>query len=136
MVTNTFARYQVWDSCIREVSRFHRCSGPRFSVRHWHEHCDLLRSQQCGSFTDHDTAETPLVVVVNESIARRVFAGEDPIGKRLTVWPDEKVPREIIGVVGDVKSERLDAETGYQIYVPHTQDAGWGTPLARGANQI
>ncbi len=78
------------------------------------------------SFTDHDTEGNPLVVVINESIARRVFPGEDPIGKRITVWPDEKVPREIIAVVGDVKSERLDAETGYQIYVPHAQDAGWG----------
>ena len=78
------------------------------------------------SFTDHDTKDTPLVAVVNDSIARRVFAGEDPIGKQITVWPDEKVPREIIGVVDDVKSERLDAETGYQVYVPHAQDAGWG----------
>ena len=79
------------------------------------------------SFTDHDTAETPPVVVVNESIARRVFAGQDPIGKRITVWRDEKFAREIIGVVGDVKSSRLEDETGYQIYVPHAQDAGWGT---------
>jgi len=78
------------------------------------------------SFTDGDTAETPPVVVVNESIARRIFAGEDPIGKRITVWPDEKFPREIVGVVSDVKISRLDEETGYQIYVPHAQDAGWG----------
>jgi len=79
------------------------------------------------SFTDRDTADTPPVVVVNESIARRVFAGEDPIGKRITVWRDEKFAREIIGVIGDVKSSRLEEETGYQIYVPHAQDAGWGT---------
>lgn len=78
------------------------------------------------SFSDRDTAETPQVIVVNESLARRVFAGEDPIGKRITVWPDETFPREIIGVVGDVKSSKLDAETGYQIYVVHPQDAGWG----------
>lgn len=79
------------------------------------------------SFTDHDTHETSPVVVVNESIARRVFAGQDPIGKRITVWRDEKFAREIIGVVGDVKSSRLEEETGYQIYVPHAQDVGWGT---------
>src|SRR5688572_15066361 len=78
------------------------------------------------SFTDRDTAETPPVVVVNESIARRIFAGEDPIGKRITIWPDEKFTREIVGVVSDVKISRLDEETGYQIYVPHAQDAGWG----------
>lgn len=79
------------------------------------------------SVTDRDTAETPPVVVVNESLASRVFAGENPIGKRITVWRDEKFAREIIGVVGDVKSSRLEEETGYQIYVPHAQDAGWGT---------
>ncbi|HEY8225677.1 MAG TPA: ABC transporter permease [Pyrinomonadaceae bacterium] len=78
------------------------------------------------SFTDRDTAETPKVIVVNESLARRVFAGDDPIGKRITVWPDEKFAREIIGVVGDVKTSTLDKETGYQIYVPYAQDAGWG----------
>jgi hypothetical protein len=58
------------------------------------------------AFTVHDRAETPPVVVINESLARRVFAGADPIGKRLTVWRDEKFAREIIGVVGDVKSSR------------------------------
>ena len=78
------------------------------------------------SFTDHDTAKTTQVIVVNESFARRVFAGEDSIGKRITAWPDEKIAREIVGVVGDVKSKKLEAETGYQIYVPYAQDAGWG----------
>src|SRR5262249_12429952 len=78
------------------------------------------------SFTDRDTAQTPQVIIINESVARRVFAGEDPIGKRITAWPDEKFAREIIGVVGDVKSSKLEAETGYQIYVPYAQDAGWG----------
>jgi len=78
------------------------------------------------AFTVHDRAETVPVVVINESLARRVFAGADPIGKRLTVWRDEKFAREIIGVVGDVKSSRLDAETSAQIYVPYAQDAGWG----------
>ena len=78
------------------------------------------------AFTERDTVETPPVVLVNETLARRVFPGEDPIGKRLTVWRDEQFAREIIGIVGDVKSSRLDAETGSQIYVPYAQDAAWG----------
>jgi putative ABC transport system permease protein len=78
------------------------------------------------SFTDRDTADSPPVVIVNENLARRVFAGEDPIGKRITMWPAEKFAREIIGVVGDVKTRKLDEETVYQTYVPHAQDAGWG----------
>jgi putative ABC transport system permease protein len=79
------------------------------------------------SFTDHDTAESPPVVVVNENLARRIFAGEDPIGKRITMWPSEKFAREIVGVVGVVKSRELAEETGYQTYVPYAQDAGWGS---------
>ena len=78
------------------------------------------------AFTEQDRADAPPVVVVNESLARRDFPGEDPIGKRITVWRDEKFAREIIGIVGDVKSSRLDAETDSQIYVPYAQDAGWG----------
>lgn len=78
------------------------------------------------SFTDHDTAETAKVIIVNESVARRVFGGADPIGKQITVWPDENFPREIIGVVGDVKSTTLDKKTDYQIYVNYPQDPGWG----------
>ena len=83
------------------------------------------------AFTEQDRADAPPVVVVNEGLARRIFPGEDPVGKRLTVWRDEKFARQIIGIVGDVKSDRLDAETNSQIYVPHAQDAGWsGLSLA------
>ena len=78
------------------------------------------------AFTNQDTIETQQVVVINETLARRVFSGEDPIGKRLTVWRDEKFAREIVGIVGDVKSNRLDTDTGSQIYVPYAQDATWG----------
>jgi predicted permease len=79
------------------------------------------------TFTDHDTSETTPVVVINETAARRVFPGQDPIGKRLTVWRDEKFAREIVGVVGDVKAATLEEEAQCQIYVPHAQDPGWGT---------
>jgi putative ABC transport system permease protein len=78
------------------------------------------------TFTDHDTAETAPVVVINETAARRVFPGQDPIGKRIIVWRDEKFAREIVGVVGDVKAAALDEEVPSQIYVPHAQDPGWG----------
>ena len=79
------------------------------------------------TFTDHDTAETQPVVIINETAARKVFPGQDPIGKRIIVWREEKFAREIVGVVGDVKAATLDEEIPSQIYVPHAQDAGWGT---------
>ena len=78
------------------------------------------------SFTDHDTAETP-PSSSSTRLSRVASFRQDPIGKRITVWPDEKFAREIVGVVGDVKAATLDEETGHQIYVPHAQDAGWGT---------
>jgi putative ABC transport system permease protein len=77
-------------------------------------------------FTEHDTTETPPIAVINETLAHRFFPGQDPVGNRLTVWRDEKFAREIVGVIGDVKSTQLDAETSPQIYVPYAQDATWG----------
>jgi putative ABC transport system permease protein len=77
-------------------------------------------------FDERDTAEAPMVAVVNEALARTIFAGEDAVGRQLTVWRDEKFPRRIVGVVADVRPDSLDEEAGPQIYVPHAQDAGWG----------
>ncbi|HEV2915197.1 MAG TPA: ABC transporter permease [Pyrinomonadaceae bacterium] len=78
------------------------------------------------SFTERDTDEATKVVVVNETLARRVFPGESAVGKRIRVWRDEDFAREIIGVVGDTKSFALDDEPAPQMYVPHAQDTGWG----------
>ena len=55
-------------------------------------------------FTAADTADTPGVIVINESMAKRFWPNEDPIGKRLTASrssPDKT--REVVGIVGDVK---------------------------------
>ncbi|MGI9107413.1 MAG: ADOP family duplicated permease [Pyrinomonadaceae bacterium] len=79
------------------------------------------------NFTERDTDKSPMVVIINETMARRFFgANEEAVGKRLTIWRDEKFPREIVGVVGDTKSATLDGEAGPQMYVPHPQDASWG----------
>jgi putative ABC transport system permease protein len=66
------------------------------------------------------------VVVINESTAKRHFGSTAAaLGKRLTIWRDEKFMREIVGVVGDTKTSALDAESGAQVYVPHAQDPAW-----------
>ena len=77
-------------------------------------------------FTERDDASATKVVVVNETLARKVFPGEDPLGKHITIWRDEKFPREIVGVVGEAKPQGLDADPAFQMYVPHAQDATWG----------
>ena len=78
------------------------------------------------AFTERDDAGSPMVAVVNETLARKVFPGEDPVGKHITIWRDEKFPREIVGVVGEAKPQGLDSDPMFQIYVPERQDAAWG----------
>jgi len=76
-------------------------------------------------FTDQDNLQNTKVVIVNETMARRLWPGESPIGRHFTIWRDEKFPREVVGVVGDTK-ETLDKEAGTQMYVPYPQDPTWG----------
>ena len=72
-------------------------------------------------FGDQDTSQSPKVVIVNEKLARQLWPGEDPIGKRFSIWRDEDFMREVVGVVGDTK-QTLDKEAGVQMYVPYAQD--------------
>ena len=78
------------------------------------------------TFTDQDTLESTKVVIVNETMARHLWPGESPIGRRFTIWRDEKFPREVVGVVGDTK-QSLDREASDQMYVPYAQDPTWGS---------
>jgi len=77
-------------------------------------------------FDDRDTDTAPKVVVVNEPLARRLWPGQSPIGRHITIWRDEKFAREIIGIVGETKAS-LDNEPATQMYVPYSQDANWGS---------
>src|SRR5262249_13703939 len=76
-------------------------------------------------FTARDTATAPKVMVINETMARRFWPDEDPLGKRVTMkdWGDP-LTGEIVGVVGDVKANGLDTQTNSMIYWPHTQFPG------------
>src|SRR6185436_20214913 len=77
-------------------------------------------------FEQRDNAEATKVVIINEFAAKRYFGSPAAaIGKRLTIWRDEKFIREIVGVVGETKTDSLDAESVPQIYVPHGQDSEW-----------
>jgi putative ABC transport system permease protein len=73
-------------------------------------------------FAATDEADAPGVLVISESMARRFWPGEDPMGKRLTIaFAPEKV-REVVGIVGDVKSRGLEQrEPVPEMYVPHSQ---------------
>jgi putative ABC transport system permease protein len=75
----------------------------------------LLRGRD---FTEQDNAGAPGTVIINEQLAQKVFAGIDPIGKRLRVDGDEEW-LEIIGVSGNVKHFGLDTPTNSEIYVSY-----------------
>src|SRR5262245_43363120 len=77
-------------------------------------------------FTDRDDVKTTPVIIVSETFARRMFPNEDPLGKRIRSWRDENLLREIVGVVRDVKYERLDDAPSSLVYIPHRQDS-WGS---------
>ena len=64
-------------------------------------------------FQATDTAQTPPVIVINQSMARRWWPNESPLGKRIKQgFPQSKTPyREIVGVVGDVKQDGPDTPT-------------------------
>ena len=66
---------------------------------------------------DRDTASSEPVVVISESLARRLFPAEEPIGKRLGV----REPRTVVGIVKDVRYRGLDQAPHPAVYVPRTQ---------------
>jgi putative ABC transport system permease protein len=74
-------------------------------------------------FTERDLRAAPPVAVINETMARRFFADVNPIGMRITPDTGERISREIVGVVRDVKHFGLDKEAGAELYVPYFQDA-------------
>ncbi len=78
------------------------------------------------AFSPRDTADSTPVMIINETMARRVFGDQDPLGRKLRSWRDENLYREIVGVVADVRYRGLADEERSLVYVPHQQNS-WGT---------
>ena len=76
------------------------------------------------AFTEQDKAGATPVVIVNETLARKHWPGQDPLGKRIRFdYPIEKAPwMEIVGVSKDVRHELTLAVTP-ELYLPHPQDS-------------
>ncbi|HEV2834693.1 MAG TPA: ABC transporter permease [Pyrinomonadaceae bacterium] len=74
-------------------------------------------------FTEQDTDTTPNVVVISESMARRVWPGEDPIGKRIAVGRIRSDADwvQVIGIVKDVRQFELTADPKPQMYLTYPQ---------------
>jgi predicted permease len=73
--------------------------------------------------TEQDTYSTPWVVTINDAMARKFWPNQDPIGQMITldVVPGEEKPREIVGVVGNVKQFASRIDPGPEIYASYLQ---------------
>ena len=72
-------------------------------------------------FNEQDMADHPNVILISAAGAKSVFGNENPIGKTLLVTSGS-VPVEIVGVVGDVRSARLDQQNDMEFYRPFAQE--------------
>jgi putative ABC transport system permease protein len=78
---------------------------------------------------ESDAAGSARVCLISSAFAKRHFPGENPVGRRLVFGFKESVPREIVGVVGDVKRDGLAAPSKPEMYVPFVQDPWWAAYL-------
>jgi predicted permease len=78
-------------------------------------------------FSEHDTAELPGVVIIDDRFARRFWPNGDAVGKHL--WFDPKKPITIVGVVGAVKQYGLETEGKIAVYFAREQGAPNGMYL-------
>lgn len=78
------------------------------------------------AFDAHDNDSSTLVILVNQSLVRRDFEGEDPIGKRINIGgtgrDGQPIWFQIVGVVADVRNLELNTEPTPEIYTSYLQD--------------
>jgi putative ABC transport system permease protein len=97
---------------------FYNCVSPDFF--HTME-IPMLRGRP---FDQKDVQKAQNVIIINETLARRDFPGEDPIGHRMTFSdgnPKEEDWATVVGIAKDTKPRALDSEPVAEMYMPYTQ---------------
>jgi len=87
-------------------------------------------------FNDRDLPNGPGVAIINETLARQYFAGEDPVGKKIVLsYLNRRLTREIVGVASNLKQDEPSKPTWPEVLVPFAQ-LPWfgGTLLIRSAS--
>jgi len=76
-------------------------------------------------FSDADSADAPLVIIVNQTFAKKFWPKGDALGKRITFDDTKKNPKwiTIVGIVGDIRHFGLDIDPKPEMYVPFAQSA-------------
>jgi predicted permease len=85
-------------------------------------------------FAEMDSNGPPAAVIINRTMARMAWPGEDPIGKRIRLNPNSPW-LEVAGVVADIKNHGMNAETKPEMYFPFS-DAQFGLGIPRGAMTV
>ena len=111
--------------------------GLSYDANHRQVSVDFLRTlgiplRQGRSFEPADRADSRPVALVNETMARQYWPGQDAVGRRFKIGdPDSDVPWvTIVGIVGDVRQMGLDAPVKAEMYLPYSQvtDSPWFAP--------
>jgi putative ABC transport system permease protein len=72
-------------------------------------------------FTSGDTADAPRVAMINETLARKEFGNQDPIGHTIIAGYDQEGPMTIVGVIGDVRQSRPTQPSNAEVLMPYEQ---------------
>ncbi|MFZ0593940.1 MAG: ABC transporter permease, partial [Bryobacteraceae bacterium] len=72
-------------------------------------------------FDGRDRTGAPRVAILNQTAARSLFPGEDPVGKRVRVWWNSASPLEIVGVAADIRHSQLNAPPDPCLFMPNDQ---------------
>ena len=121
----------VWQLPLIVVGRpldgpFHRFGGWTFISPNYFDVFDI-RILRGRAFTERDNAQAPGVVIINDAMAKALWPTSDPLGERLVIGKgmrpeyDKDVPRQIIGIVGNVRDTVLNRPPRPAMYVPIAQ---------------
>jgi macrolide transport system ATP-binding/permease protein len=87
-------------------------------------------------FNENDNMQAPLVAIINQTLARRYFANENPIGKQIFYHAHDisleasQPPIQIVGVIADIKQNSLDESGRADLYTPFVQSPDSGFAVA------
>jgi putative ABC transport system permease protein len=112
----------------REVANTDELSADFYPVTPNFFNTMKIRMLHGRDFNDRDTVHAPWVAIINETMAQRIFPGEDPIGKRIRVdLSEEDQLREIIAVVRDIPASNPQTKQDPAIFIPFSQAAAHST---------
>jgi len=96
-------------------------SAERYIVSEGYLQAMGIQVLQGRDFTAGDAQTTELVLLVNETAARQIWRGENPVGALVRIGDEKSPPRTIVGIVEDVHHYSLDAAPTMQFYLPVLQ---------------